>query len=423
MRKLLFFLCVASLVTALPNLFSDNGDDEDDDNRRRGRRERAIRSLESDKEENIRAKVQKGYKERDVEQVRPKLEIEMPRSLPQERIRTRIERRDEQAAPKLEIEMLQSLPRERIRTRVRKRYREKGDEQVFPKIEIETPRSLQQDRSKYRIRVTEPDLDEINEEQSPSIDTSGRQRRIDLDKSQDRQRERTFSKEEFRKKRDRWSERRGQFRNKFSDHRRRHHIFDDLYWSRFRSYYRNWHFDNRYSWFVVTPWTQVTVWLPWRWETSIYYFHDDYGRVYYTTNLESEYLIPVNRSSILYVNAISLANSSRYFSNNQSDWLPLGTFGIFTEENISEMPQEYVSLAISKDGAVTGAYVNVEDNQPIQIEGAIDEDSQRIAWKLVGRNWPVMETGLYNLTKPESTILIHLFGGRKQVGVIVQAEE
>ena len=87
------------------------------------------------------------------------------------------------------------------------------------------------------------------------------------------------------------------------------------------------------------------------------------------------------------------------------------------------MPQEYLSIAISKDGAVSGAYVNVNDDKPVQIKGAVDKASQRIAWKFIDQDWPVMETGLYNLTKKESTLDVYFSRSKKEPRVIAQIEE
>lgn len=232
-----------------------------------------------------------------------------------------------------------------------------------------------------------------------------------------------FSRENLRQKESRWRDHASSFRRGFSTHKKRYHIFDDYYWNRFRSHYDDWHFNNQFSWYVAPSWSRVIVWLPWGWDTPMDYYYGEDGSVYYSSNVDDPYFISVESNNNYDIDAIDLANSKPYISEDQNDWISLGTFGIFNNEDTSQIPQEYLSIAISKDGAVSGAYVNVNDNRPIQIKGAVDKRSQRIAWKFVEQDWPVMETGLYNLTKKESTLLVYFSRFKKESRVIAQIEE
>jgi len=41
----------------------------------------------------------------------------------------------------------------------------------------------------------------------------------------------------------------------------------------------------------------------------------------------------------------------------------------------------------------------------------VDQKNQRVAWSIKGKKWPIMETGLANLTKDTSGALIHFENG------------
>lgn len=252
-------------------------------------------------------------------------------------------------------------------------------------------------------------------EQSKALDSKGDRNPSASD--------RRFSRENLRQKERRWREHASSYRRNFSTTRKRYHVFDDHYWNRFHSSYDNWYFSKQFSWNVAPSWSRVVVWLPWGWNIPIEYYYSEDGRVYYSRNADEPYFISVESNENYDIDAIALANSKPYVSTNQNDWISLGTFGIFSDKDTSQMPQEYLSIAISKDGAVSGAYVNVNDNKPMQIIGAVDKRSQRIAWKFVDQDWPVMEAGLYNLTKKESTMAVYLSWFKKQYRVIAQVEE
>ena len=56
-------------------------------------------------------------------------------------------------------------------------------------------------------------------------------------------------------------------------------------------------------------------------------------------------------------------------------------------------------------------------------ELAYDEKSQRAAWGPVGEDWPIMETGIYNLTENESGALLHFDDGETQEWTMVRLDD
>lgn len=221
----------------------------------------------------------------------------------------------------------------------------------------------------------------------------------------------------------RCSQRGNMVRTRFVDNIRRHHIFDDYFWKRFRSTHRHWDFDDHFSWSVEVSWPALQVWLPWRWNTPIYYHYGTDGIIYSSYSPESIHLIPVPSNQLFIAEAVRIANTPRPLYKNQNNWMPLGMFALSQDSEGGELAQEYLSLAISKDGLVSGAYVNVGDNETLEIEGAIDENSQRVVWKFVGQEWPVMESGLYNLTQEESSVLVHFSNMRTESRLFIRLNQ
>ena len=244
----------------------------------------------------------------------------------------------------------------------------------------------------------------------------------DGDKDRTGYRRERISKEHLKEKEIRWQSKSKEWRKNFSHYQTRDHIFDDHFWNHFRRRNNNWYFDNNFQWFSVATWPRIVVWLPWAWSRPIYYYYEADGDVYYSTTEDFSYLIPVDSKELFIEQATRIANARYPISKQQSDWMPLGMFAFALDNDSSDMPKRYISLAISKEGAVSGAYFDAASNTMLEIQGGIDQESQRIAWKFVGNDWPIMESGLYNLTKDESTLLIHTSSRTTQTEVLIRLE-
>ena len=91
--------------------------------------------------------------------------------------------------------------------------------------------------------------------------------------------------------------------------------------------------------------------------------------------------------------------------NADAQWLPLGIFeGIPPNEKSSHM---LFQLAVNREGIVRGNYFNKSDKNAQQVQGAVDEQTQRVSWVVANRKDIIFDTGLYNLTKSETTVLVH----------------
>jgi hypothetical protein len=86
-------------------------------------------------------------------------------------------------------------------------------------------------------------------------------------------------------------------------------------------------------------------------------------------------------------------------------WQPLGVFAMAVGDETSS--NDIVQLAIDQSGAVRGNYYNAISDTAVPLSGSLDKKSQRVAWTINGKNNIVYETGLYNLTQDQTTMLVH----------------
>jgi hypothetical protein len=107
-----------------------------------------------------------------------------------------------------------------------------------------------------------------------------------------------------------------------------------------------------------------------------------------------------------------------------SDWMPLGVFAL-TQDNQPSGPNPtlFFQLAVNKSAVISGTLKNVATGEVKTLEGAIDKSSQRAAWSAEGKSWPIMETGLSNLTNDTVPVLVHFADGETQQLLLVRLDE
>jgi hypothetical protein len=107
----------------------------------------------------------------------------------------------------------------------------------------------------------------------------------------------------------------------------------------------------------------------------------------------------------------------------QVEWMPLGVFALTPKDGTAEDSTLFLQLAVSKEGIIAGTFQNTSTDESYEVEGTIDEKSQRAAWGPVGEQWPIMETALYNLTENESGALLHFEDGETQEWNLVRLDD
>lgn len=88
-----------------------------------------------------------------------------------------------------------------------------------------------------------------------------------------------------------------------------------------------------------------------------------------------------------------------------ANWRALGVFSLATPGQTSS--NQMLQLAINKDGILRGNYYNQLTNETSEVYGALDKKTQRVSWTIGNNTATVFDAGLVDLTKKDSSVLVH----------------
>ncbi|MEZ6072195.1 MAG: protocadherin [Pirellulales bacterium] len=169
---------------------------------------------------------------------------------------------------------------------------------------------------------------------------------------------------------------------------------------------------------VYAPWATLGVWLGCAAGEPIYY---DYGN-----NV-------VLQDNSVYVNGEDAGSTAEYFqqaqelaangAGDQSDgqWMSLGVFAISAAGQTSA--DSVVQLAVNLQGVIRGNMTNTKTNQTLVVQGSVDKQKELAAWTCGENSNTVFETGIYNLTKDETTVLVHYGDGTNEQLMMVRLNQ
>lgn len=178
-----------------------------------------------------------------------------------------------------------------------------------------------------------------------------------------------------------------------------------------------WNNGNYWNW---ADWAAATGALGWGADVNPVFY--DYGtNITYQDDQVYYGQTPIATTDQYYEQAAGLADSAPPTDAQSSNWTPLGVFALV--QNDQDSPQFLIQFAVNKSGAVAGNYVDLLSDSVLPIHGAVDTKTQRMAW-IVGNNKKnVGETGLYDLTKNESPVLIHHGSNSTQQWLLVRLKK
>jgi hypothetical protein len=104
----------------------------------------------------------------------------------------------------------------------------------------------------------------------------------------------------------------------------------------------------------------------------------------------------------------------------QGEWQQLGVFAMVGEGE--EKSTNLFQLAINKSGVIAGEYYNALTDTTEPVYGSVDSKTQRAAWTVANRKFPVYEAGIANLTKDETTMLVHFSKEKAQQFTLVRIQ-
>ncbi len=157
------------------------------------------------------------------------------------------------------------------------------------------------------------------------------------------------------------------------------------------------------AWRAAT-WKSVGAWMGDPQTAPVYY---DYGN-----NVTYE-------DDSVYVNGQDAGTTQQYYGQasalaqsgaaaeapSDGDWLPLGVFALTKANEKNSIVT--IQLAVNKQGVIRGNYTDTKTEKTMAIQGAVDKQTQRVAFTVGDNKSNLIETGLYNLTKDEAPALVH----------------
>jgi hypothetical protein len=105
----------------------------------------------------------------------------------------------------------------------------------------------------------------------------------------------------------------------------------------------------------------------------------------------------------------------------EEEWMPLGVFAMIQGEQVDG--NDLFQLAVNKAGVIRGNYYNAVSDTTVPVYGSVDKKTQRAAWTVGERKDTIYETGFANLTKAETTMLVHFGKDRTQQWTLVRVEQ
>jgi hypothetical protein len=172
------------------------------------------------------------------------------------------------------------------------------------------------------------------------------------------------------------------------------------------------------SWFTWTA--PQTVWAQ-----PVYYDYGQGGNVVYNDN--SVYINgdQVATSTEFAQSAAELATVAPPASEEEAEkveWMPLGTFTVSAGERDID-PNRIVQLAVSKEGIISGTLYNTQTDQTQSIQGQVDKETQRVAFRIGESEDIVVESGLYNLTQEQAPLLVHFGPDKVENWLLVRLDD
>ncbi|MCO8122818.1 hypothetical protein NHH03_13805 [Stieleria sp. TO1_6] len=225
-----------------------------------------------------------------------------------------------------------------------------------------------------------------------------------------------------------------------NDVRHRYHGYGDCFgpswWNRHPHGLGGWHYGYRFSsypssyWWTVPTFAACTSFFSWSapatvWAQPIYYDYGQGGNVVYENN-------------VVYINGQQVASADEFAESaaalatvppppsqteaEETEWMPLGTFAVAKDPDDVD-PINVIQLAVSQQGIISGTMYNTTTDQAYTVQGQVDRETQRVAFRIGESESIVLESGLYNLTQDEAPLLVHYGTDQVENWLLVRLED
>jgi hypothetical protein len=168
------------------------------------------------------------------------------------------------------------------------------------------------------------------------------------------------------------------------------------------------------AWFAA-GWTAARIWSAPAWGTVASYggyaaepAYYDYGEsVVYsgdTVVINGETEVPAEQYAQQATDIATVGKETNVVLD-ADEFQTLGVFAMVKEGD--EKSTNLFQLAINKAGVIRGNYYNALTDATEAVYGSVDKKTQRAAWTVGDRKTPVFEAGIANLTRDETSLLVH----------------
>lgn len=173
------------------------------------------------------------------------------------------------------------------------------------------------------------------------------------------------------------------------------------------------------AWRTAT-WNSVGAWMDYPQTAPVYY---DYGNnVTYENNDVYVDGQDAGTPQQYYQQASELAQAGATAdAPADGEWLPLGVFALTKSSESNSIVT--IQLAVNKQGIIRGNYTDTKTNKTMLIRGSVDKQTQRVAMTVGDNKSNLIETGLYNLTKDEAPVLIHVGDTKTEQWLLVRLQQ
>jgi hypothetical protein len=131
---------------------------------------------------------------------------------------------------------------------------------------------------------------------------------------------------------------------------------------------------------------------------------------------------PIATADKYYASAAAIAQTGERANipreSAAASWLPLGVFAAIPSGATSS--RMLLQLAVNKAGIIRGNYFDPPAKNIQLVQGAVDKETERAAWVVADKKSIIFDCVLYNLTKTETPVLVHMGEGKAEQWVLVR---
>ena len=120
--------------------------------------------------------------------------------------------------------------------------------------------------------------------------------------------------------------------------------------------------------------------------------------------------------------ATAIADKGQTTSAPPTDeWKPLGIYSLV--QGTEQTSNNVFQLAVNAAGIVRGNYYDGVMDSNAEVYGSVDKATQRAAWSIGKNKDRIFEAGIYNLTQPQCSCLLHLGTDKTTQMMLVRIEK